>query len=360
MTSEAVSSQIPTIGSSKSGTMAWIVGIVLSIVLTIIIVATAPLLARFEDYLWPDTGADWYLWKLPPDNSLNANAITYSLTAQIITWVMYFAHQVFNWVMLYYGLTRIKNWTDSLYKFNVVFLLGNLAFIILHIIQTHWLYDGLAADTPVWSSQGSVILMLSFMLIIENPRRGFIFGKKLNFRKDIVEALRKYHGYYFAWAFVYTFWFHPATDEVAHVMGFFYMFVLFLQTSLMYVKVHLNKYWTTFLESFVMIHGATVAYFTQNSEMWVMFFLGFLGMIIFTYSYGLGLNRTGIILVNVAYIVILILIYAPFGLNRPATYLMRMEMLWIPIILYLVAILLYYIGVVVSKIKTRKSQPSTN
>jgi hypothetical protein len=342
------------VGSPKAGTTAWLVGIALSVILTVIIVLLAPFLARFEDYLLPDEGASWYFWKLPPLPVLPGTP-AYSIIAQIITWSMYGAHQVVNWVLIWYGLTHIKKWTNGLYKFNLIFLVVNLGFIVLHIVQTHWLYDGLAADVPVWTSQGSVILMLSFMLIIDNPRRGFIFGKKINFRKDVVEALRKYHGYYFAWAFVYTFWFHPATAAVAHILGFFYMFLLMLQCSLMYVKIHLNKYWTTFLESFVMIHGATVAYFTQNSPMWVMFFLGFLGMIVFTYSYGLGLNRIGKILVFIAYIGAIVLIYAPFGLNRPATYLARMEMLWIPIILYLVAFLLYYIGVLVAKIRSKKS-----
>lgn len=42
----------------------------------------------------------------------------------------------------------------------------------LHLVQTWLWYDGLAQDVPIWSSQGSVIVMLVLILFLEMPRRG--------------------------------------------------------------------------------------------------------------------------------------------------------------------------------------------
>ena len=55
----------------------------------------------------------------------------------------------------------------------------NLIFMFLHLVETHLLFDGLAQDVPIWTSQGSVILMLVFVLIIENRRRGLFLGKRV-------------------------------------------------------------------------------------------------------------------------------------------------------------------------------------
>ena len=64
------------------------------------------------------------------------------------------------------------------------------------------------------------------------------------------------------------------------------MIILFHSTpyvagSLMYTKLHLNKYWRVFLEVFVVIHGGVVAAQTggpslNGTAMWQMFVFGFL------------------------------------------------------------------------------------
>ena len=53
--------------------------------------------------------------------------------------------------------------------------------------------------------------------------------------------MRKYHGYVFAWATVYTFWYHPMENTAGHLIGFFYMFLLLLQGSLFLTRIHINK-----------------------------------------------------------------------------------------------------------------------
>jgi hypothetical protein len=67
---------------------------------------------------------------------------------------------------------------------NIVALLMNAFFIALHFLQTHIWYDGLAQDVSVWSSQVSVIIMLVWILLMENSRRGLFFGKKAPISKE--------------------------------------------------------------------------------------------------------------------------------------------------------------------------------
>ncbi|MDA7916273.1 hypothetical protein N9B94_03465 [Verrucomicrobia bacterium] len=64
---------------------------------------------------------------------------------------------------------------------------------------------GLAQDVSIWSSQWSVIIMLVLILHMENQRRGIVFGKKIRFLTETERVVRKYHGYIFSWAIVYTF-----------------------------------------------------------------------------------------------------------------------------------------------------------
>ena len=140
-------------------------------------------------------------------------------------------------------------------------LLINVVFIFLHLVQTHIWFDGLAQDTPIMSSQGSVIVMLAIALILENPRRGLIMGRKIGkpFTTQVVGFFRRTHMYIFSWALVYTFWFHPMATDPQLVSGFFYMFLLFTQVSLAWTPVHLNKGWIILLEIYVASHAVIVA-----------------------------------------------------------------------------------------------------
>ena len=161
----------------------------------------------------------------------------------------------------------------------------------LHIAQTKLFYDGLAQDVPVMSSQFSVIFMLVFILMMENSRRGLFFGHKLKFLEEPGSFLRKYHGYYFAWAITYTFWFHPIEDTLGHLLGTFYTLMLLLQGSLFFTRAHRDRVWTGFLEVFVLIHGALVAYASFHSEKWSMFLFGFLTIFVVTQMHGMGLGK---------------------------------------------------------------------
>ena len=130
------------------------------------------------------------------------------------------------------------------------------------------------------------------VLIIENQRRGLFFGKKAPGLVSVGQVLRKYHGYYFAWAVIYTFWYHPVEVTPGHLIGFFYMFMLLLQGSLFFTRYHINRWWTLMLEFFMVIHGTTVAWFAIAGleARWAQFLFGGLGVLLITQMHGVKLK----------------------------------------------------------------------
>jgi hypothetical protein len=255
----------------------WI-GITFSLGIVTLIWALDPLLARIE--LLPDQGVAWYFWKLPMP----------TFWTRFSAWGFYFAHQISFWWVIWYSQKSKSKYTTGLHRFNYWALALNAGFILLRVLQTHIWYDGLAQDVSIFSSQGSVIVLLVWILVMENSRRGMFFGKKVPISQEINRFARKYHGYFFAWATVYTFWYHPTVATPGHLWGFFYMFLLLLQGSLFFTRIHINKYWTFVQEFTVLVHGAIVAYF-QGGDLWPMFAYGFGAIFILTQLYGLGLKR---------------------------------------------------------------------
>ncbi len=187
----------------------------------------------------PDQGVAWYYWKLPEP----------TFWSRATAWGGYTAHQLALWGIIYYAQARVRRYTTSLHGVNVAALAVNAGFILLHFLQTHLCYDGLAQDVSIFSSQGSVILLLVWVLLLENDRRGLFLGKRAPFSKDVVRFARKYHGYVFSWAAVYTFWYHPMEATSGHLIGFLYMLLLLLQGSLFFTRVHVNRWWTFALEA---------------------------------------------------------------------------------------------------------------
>lgn len=261
--------------------MLW-VGIAFSTLVTGLIWWLGPRLAAVPH--WPDSGAAWYYWRLmEPDTA-----------ARVSAWGMYLVHQVAIWWLIF-SAQRMKartglRYSTRLYWFNWAALGVNALFAFLHLFQTHVWYGGLAEDVSIWSSQWSVILLLVLVVLMENQRRGLVFGKKVGWMKRAGSFVRTYHGYLFAWAIVYTYWYHPTEATFGHLLGFFYTFLLMLQGSLFFTRVHLNKWWGWTLETLVLVHGATVAVL-QGNGMWPMFAFGFAGVLVLTTIHGLGLPR---------------------------------------------------------------------
>lgn len=289
----------------------------------------------------PDSGASWYYWKL----------IEPTVWSRATAWTFYLAHQVIMWGLIYYAQKQKLRYTTGLHRVNIIALGVNAAFILLHFVQTHIWYDGLAQDVSIWSSQVSVIILLIWVLLMENVRRGMFFGKKLPISKRITRAARKYHGYFFAWATIYTFWYHPMEGTSGHLIGFLYMFFLLLQGSLFFTRIHINRYWTFVQEVTVLAHGTLVAVM-QGNGMWPMFFFGFAGILVISQMHGLGLPKWARWLILALYIGGAVVIYNGRGIENIH------QITWIPVIDYLgVLILAGIIGVglwVGDKIKSRR------
>ena len=264
-------------GLQRKDIRALIAGILFSAVFTGIIAWAGQYLDR--SILLPDQGASWYYWKLPEP----------TFWTRATAWGFYLAHQVVIWGLIYYAQTRGTRYTTGLNRVNWWALGANAFFILLHFVQTHLWYDGLAQDVSIWSSQVSVVILLVWILLMENSRRGLFFGKKISVSQEIMRFARKYHGYYFAWATIYTFWYHPMESTSGHLFGFFYMFLLLLQGSLFFTRIHTNRWWTLTQEFTVLLHGTMVAV-QQGNGMWPMFFFGFAGLFVITQMHGLGLR----------------------------------------------------------------------
>ncbi len=266
----------------------------------------------------PDQGASWYYWKLPQP----------TISGRATAWTFYALHQVAIWGLIYLAQTKVLKYTTGLHKVNIAALAVNAFFILLHFVQTHLWYDGLAQDVSIWSSQASVVLLLVMVLLMENKRRGLFFGRKVPLSKQIVQFARKYHGYFFAWGIIYTFWYHPMEPTSGHLIGFFYMFLLMLQGSLFFTRIHLNRWWTLTQEILVAIHGTLVAVMNANN-MWPMFFFGFAGIFVITQMHGLRLSLRSRGLILTLYIVGAFAVYAARDLR------MLHQITWIPLIEYL-------------------------
>ena len=217
--------------------------------------------------------------------------------------------------------------SNSLRSANYLALGVNGFFVLLHLVQSHLWYDGLAQDVSIWSSLGSIVVMLVWVLLMENPRRGLFFGKKIGFLRRLTEVARRYHGYYFAWAIVYTFWYHPMEATSGHLIGFLYLFLLMVQGSLFLTRAHVNRWWTLVLEVAVLAHGTLVA-IMQGEGMWPMFAFGFGGIFVITQMHGLSWPRRVRGLVLATYCAGVLAVYGPLGWSRLS------EVLRVPLIDY--------------------------
>jgi hypothetical protein len=278
-------------------------GILFSALMTGLIWWLGPRLADIP--FLPDTGASWYYWQLPEQ----------TVGGRISAWGLYLVHQLLIWGLIAYAQRSKARYTTGLHRFNIWALAVNGLFALLHLLQTHIWYDGLAQDVSIFSSQGSVILLLVVVLLMENQRRGLFFGKRAPLSRRVIDFFRKYHGYIFSWAIIYTFWYHPTESSSGHLLGFFYTFLLMLQSSLFFTRIHLNQWWTFTLEFLVLVHGTTVAVM-GTTDIWPMFFFGFASILVVTQLYGLGLSRWVKLSVTALYLVAALYIYSDRGWTK--------------------------------------------
>lgn len=258
--------------------MAWMASIILTGLATLSILTIQPFISGIS--FAPDQGFNWYFWKRPDPDFWSRASV----------WGAYVLHQLFIWGLIAWAKAhrdQLKN-RNKLHGVNVVAIAGTAFFVLLHYVQTAVFYDGLGQDLPVFTSQASVILLLVVVLLMEAPRRGLVFGKGKRLFGGVRETLIRYHGYYFAWAITFTYWYHPMETTGGHLLGFFYTMLLFVQAAFIFTRVHSNRYWTLFLEVMVLVHGVTVA-LVAGQEFWTMFFFGFFFLFVVTQMHGIGL-----------------------------------------------------------------------
>jgi hypothetical protein len=247
-----------------------------------LIFAVAPYSANVE-FAPKQSGGFWYLWQ-----RVDASVVT-----RLSAWIPYIVHQISIWALIYYAKQQRPRYVFGLHSFNLWALVINAFFIFAHIVQTKYFYDGLAQDVHESTSMMSVIIMLLMILLMENKRRGMFFGYGIKPMYSIGDTLKRYHGYYFSWAIIYTFWYHPVEITSGHIAGFAYMFLLMLQGSLFFTRFHTNRWWTVALETLFVVHGAIVAAYIMNPgehQYWAMFLFGGAGTFLITQIHGLGLT----------------------------------------------------------------------
>ena len=290
----------------------------------------------------PDKGVLIYYWVLPNP----------TLVTRLSAWGLYACHQFAHWGVIYYAQTKVKDTTTTLHSVNYAALAINLFFCVLHLIQTQVFYDGLAQDTHELSPQIAVIIMLIWVLLMENYTRGMVVGYPLPLSKELVNFARKYHGYYFSWAIVYTFWYHPMETTPGHLAGFLYTFLLLVQGSLFFTKVHLNPWWNLCLEMIVAPHAVLVA-INQSENVWPMFLFGFLGVFVITQVYANIFSQSVKIVSTVSFILCCVAWYGSEPLSRAN------EPIRIPIIDYLGVLILGGVLFAVMKLSKCFQSPTT-
>lgn len=281
---------------------ALLLAIALSGAVVVAIFADNGALAHFELATAP-VGQRIYRWQLAhPGFWSHATA-----------WGGYLLHQCAFWWLIWKAQTARTRFTERLKTLNLQAFAVTGGFVALHFVQTQLFYDGLAQDVPEWTAMWSVILLLLVVLLIENRRRGITFGKPWGgFVARSGDVARRYHGYYFAWATIYTFWYHPMVFSRGHALGFLYMFLLFTQGALMYTRMHHNRWWTVTLEALVMVHGVMVAFMNLDGA-WHMFGFGLAGVFMVTQLWGLGLRRRLCWSIVAVYALSVIAFYSSWG-----------------------------------------------
>lgn len=269
-------------------------------VLMALIVVAGPYSNDVE--LAPDRGMFWYFWQLQEP----------TIWTRLSAWAPYCLHQLAIWYVIANARATRPRYIFGLHSFNVWALAINVCFVVVHIVQTKIFYDGLAQDVHEATSMMSVVLMLFLILLMENSRRGLFFGRRIEGLRAVGDTVRRYHGYYFSWAIIYTFWYHPVELTSGHLAGFAYMMLLLLQGSLFFTRFHVNRWWTMLLETIFVIHGAIVAYFIMNqgdNGPWSMFLFGGVATFLITQLHGLGLNLRGKLVIAAPLMCMLIAFY---------------------------------------------------
>lgn len=310
--------------------------IIFTVVVCLSILLLGTWLLQFEVAEEPPGATEFfYEWQL-------ANPTFWS---RATAWLGFGLHMLLIWFTTWWAQERTdRKYLGRLRVVNVVALAINAVFVLLHFGQTAIFYDGIAQDLPGWTAQSTVIMMLFVIMMMENRRRGMFFGKKLNFREEFYHWLKRYHGYAFSFAVIYTFWFHPMIPTWGHIVGFMQVMLVMVQGSMIFTKMHVNRKWIFLNEILVLPHAALIA-INQGGGIVFMFLWGFGTIFIVTQMHGLGLKTWVKNLFYAGFTISLFLTYAfirePFEIS---------EIIRIPMIDYILIFLTYGVWLLFARI----------
>jgi hypothetical protein len=194
-----------------------------------------------------------------------------TIPSAVTPWLCYIPHQAGQWFILFKAKQAKKRgelqWTDSdvWNPYAWAMFQWNLFFVFVHVLQTQYFYDGLAATFPEISTLFAGVSSILVAFVFEVRRRGFAFTWTPSAWREslfeLADIFKQYHGYLACFGITLTFWYHTMESTFAHLTGFIHIFLLLWQSSLIYQKSHRNRYWTLLLEMWILLHGSVVAYY---------------------------------------------------------------------------------------------------
>ncbi|KAI9279076.1 hypothetical protein BY458DRAFT_503064 [Sporodiniella umbellata] len=226
-----------------------------------------------------------YPWRLLHPNELG----------QHMAWSAYIVHQLGQWFILakvQFGTQNNANrWSDDYQWWNWQMVYLNGSMLIFKLVHGHIYYDGLAANVPEGIAQGSVVNILVLAIIIAITKRGVIFGMGKGTSTNVVQFVKKYHGYIMSFGTVLNFHYHPVEGTMGHFFGFVYQCLLIWQSTNFLHKTHRSKSWILLLETWVFIHGTLTA-IIQPGIGWQIFSYGFMSIFLMNQIFQLPISQS--------------------------------------------------------------------
>ena len=88
----------------------------------------------------------WYLWQLGEP----------TFWTRATAWGGYIAHNLVIWWLIWRAQSQHPKYSSNLHRFNVMALAANGFFVVLHLLQTIFWYDGLAQDVAEFTSVSEI------------------------------------------------------------------------------------------------------------------------------------------------------------------------------------------------------------
>jgi hypothetical protein len=184
-----------------------------------------------------------------------------SLLHYVLPWLLYFLHQGLHLRILYKAFKEQPAYSSEWRWFNWAQLKLHGVFLCLKYLQTWTTYDGMAAHLPLAWGVATVASFLFVVYTMHVPTRGIIFGYGTHIKAANGAALflRKYHAFFFSFAILNDFWYHPFESTAGHMLGILNDILMLWQSIFIYTHSHRNTYWMLILEIIVLPHSGLIA-----------------------------------------------------------------------------------------------------